>query len=33
MPTLAASIGLAVDGSHIDGQCLANVQAIRCLVR
>jgi predicted AlkP superfamily pyrophosphatase or phosphodiesterase len=33
MPTLAASIGLAVDGSHIDGQCLANVQAIRCPVR
>ena len=33
MPTLAASIGLAVDGSKIDGKCLANVQAISCPTR
>ena len=33
MPTLAASIGLAVDGSRIDGKCLANVQAINCPAR
>ena len=30
MPTLAASIGLAVNSQTIDGKCLANVQAIAC---
>ena len=33
MPTLAASIGLSVDGGSIDGKCLANVQAIACPAR
>ena len=33
MPTLAASIGLAIDGRAIDGKCLANVQAISCPAR
>jgi arylsulfatase A-like enzyme len=30
MPTLAAEIGLAVDRSRIDGQCLENVAGITC---
>jgi predicted AlkP superfamily pyrophosphatase or phosphodiesterase len=33
MPTLAASIGLAVDKSSIDGECLAGVQGINCSSR
>ena len=33
MPTLAASIGLAVDAGKIDGECLANVQAVSCPAR
>ena len=30
MPTLAASIGLAIDQSKIDGHCLENVAGIAC---
>jgi len=30
MPTLAASMGLAVDAESIDGECLRNVQGIIC---
>jgi len=30
MPTLAASIGFAVDASSIDGECLSDVQGISC---
>ena len=30
MPTLAASIGLAVDPNSIDGECLAGIGGIRC---
>src|SRR6478735_1068154 len=33
MPTLAASIGLAVDPSSIDGECLAAVLGIACPAR
>jgi hypothetical protein len=33
MPTLAASIGLKVNASTIDGKCLANVQGIVCPAR
>jgi hypothetical protein len=33
MPTLAASIGLAVDPSSIDGECLRDVQGISCSSR
>jgi arylsulfatase A-like enzyme len=30
MPTLAASIGLAIDANSIDGQCLAGVEQVSC---
>ena len=30
MPTLAASVGLAIDANSIDGQCLAGIQRISC---
>jgi arylsulfatase A-like enzyme len=30
MPTLAASLGLAVDQKSIDGKCLAGVQGASC---
>lgn len=33
MPTLAASIGLAIDANSIDGQCLAGVDRISCPAR
>ena len=33
MPTLAASIGMAVDPGSIDGHCLAAVAADRCTIR
>ena len=33
MPTLAASLGLAVDQKSIDGICLSGVSAINCPVR
>jgi arylsulfatase A-like enzyme len=33
MPTLAASIGLAVDPASIDGECLGGVQRIACPAR
>lgn len=33
MPTLAASLGLAVDPQAIDGKCLGGVEAISCPVR
>ncbi|MEO6114486.1 MAG: alkaline phosphatase family protein [Sphingomicrobium sp.] len=33
MPTLAAALGLAVDPSSIDGECLAGVEGISCPAR
>ena len=33
MPTLAASIGLTIDHSAIDGECLGAVQGVSCPVR
>ena len=33
MPTLAASIGLAIDANSIDGQCLGGIQKISCPTR
>lgn len=33
MPTLAATIGLAVDQNSIDGQCLTGVQGVNCPAR
>jgi len=33
MPTLAASIGLAVDASSIDGECLKAVEGVSCPLR
>jgi arylsulfatase A-like enzyme len=30
MPTLAAMLGLAVDGRAIDGECLSGIGGIRC---
>ena len=33
MPTLAASLGLAVDARSIDGECLTGVQGISCPAR
>jgi hypothetical protein len=33
MPTLAASIGLAVDSGKIDGKCLAGVGINACPAR
>jgi hypothetical protein len=33
MPTLAASIGLAVDKKSIDGECLTGVQGVNCPAR
>ena len=33
MPTLAASIGLAVDPSAIDGECLGGIAAVSCPAR
>lgn len=33
MPTLAATIGLPVDASKIDGECVTNIQGVACPVR
>ena len=33
MPTLAASIGLAVDHKSIDGECLTGIQGVNCTLR
>jgi predicted AlkP superfamily pyrophosphatase or phosphodiesterase len=33
MPTLAATIGLPVDASKIDGECVDNIQGVTCPVR
>ena len=33
MPTLAATIGLAIDPASIDGECLGNVQGVACSAR
>ena len=33
MPTLAASIGLAVEPASIDGECLSGIQGISCPTR
>ena len=33
LPTLAASLGLAIDQNSIDGECLSNVQDVSCPAR
>jgi predicted AlkP superfamily pyrophosphatase or phosphodiesterase len=33
LPTLAASLGLAIDQNSIDGECLSNIQGVSCPVR
>lgn len=33
MPTLAASVGLAIDQNSIDGECLSNIKGISCPAR